>query len=70
MRSKDEVRAIVVEEADIPLSDEQFDEVFQMAAQADGDGGDKCCLDTFFRARHHVLQSAPTLPDTRSRVLS
>lgn len=38
------------------LADDQFEVVFGMAAEADGTaGGGQCCLDTFFRARHHVL---------------
>lgn len=53
MRPKDDVQAIV-NEADIPLTDDQFDVVFKMASEADGEAN-KCCLDTFFRARHHVL---------------
>lgn len=53
LRSAEEVRSIAAE-ADIRLSEDQFEAVFRIAAQADDEEG-KCCLDTFFRARHHVL---------------
>ena len=53
MRSKDEVRDLA-EEAEIHLPDDQFDAIFNMASEADGEEG-RCCLDTFFRARHYVL---------------
>mmetsp|Transcript_4493 Transcript_4493/g.7571 ORF Transcript_4493/g.7571 Transcript_4493/m.7571 type:complete len:442 (+) Transcript_4493:85-1410(+) len=53
LRSAEDIKA-VTEEADIVISDEHFAQVFEMAAQADGEVA-KCCLDTFFRARHHML---------------
>mmetsp|Transcript_523 Transcript_523/g.1407 ORF Transcript_523/g.1407 Transcript_523/m.1407 type:complete len:287 (-) Transcript_523:468-1328(-) len=54
MRSRDEVRALVADAA-LQLSDEEFERCWGMAAGADGEGPDRACLDTFFRARHHVL---------------
>lgn len=54
LRTKEEVQDIV-QDAEINLTPDQFDAIFDMAMQADGEEG-KCCLDTFFRARHHVLQ--------------
>uniref|UniRef100_A0A7S2VV15 EFHB C-terminal EF-hand domain-containing protein n=1 Tax=Chlamydomonas chlamydogama TaxID=225041 RepID=A0A7S2VV15_9CHLO len=53
LRPKDDVRELV-KEADIEMDDATFDRVFEMAAQADGES-QQCCLDTFFRARHHDL---------------
>ncbi len=58
LRSKDEIRDILAD-SDIVLGEEAFSQVFQMASEADGEAAnDKCCLDTFFRARHHVLSQS------------
>ena len=54
LRNEDEVRSIC-EEASITLSEDEFQTVFGLACEADGEA-DRCCLDTFFRARHHVLR--------------
>ena len=53
LRPRAEVEALMAE-AGISLSTEQFEAVFRMALEADGDA-ERCCLDTFFRARHHLL---------------
>jgi len=53
LRTKEDVQALC-EEAEIRLSPEEFDAIFSMASEADGEEG-RCCMDTFFRARHHFL---------------
>jgi len=53
LRTKEDVQGLC-EEAEINLPADQFDAIFAMASDADGEEG-KCCMDTFFRARHHVL---------------
>ncbi|MEW5318517.1 MAG: hypothetical protein WDW38_009733 [Sanguina aurantia] len=52
----------LVTEAGIDLTGEDFDIVFRFAADADGRGEDRCCLDTFFRARHAVLAQSLAVP--------
>jgi hypothetical protein len=59
LRSKQEV-AELVQEAGIELSEEDFERAFAMAVEADSEEG-QCCLDTFFRARHHVLAQTLTV---------
>lgn len=54
LRSKSEIRELVTESG-IELTDEEFDVVFKMAQTADSEEEERCCLDTFFRARHHQL---------------
>ncbi len=71
LRDREEVKSLV-SEAGIMLEDRDFDVVFAMAAEADGEAvpgavveegrggvsgrvGGRCSLDTFFRARHHLL---------------
>jgi len=49
LRSREEIEGIV-EEAGIQLTPEQFEAVFGMSCEADGEEG-RCCLDTWFRAR-------------------
>ena len=53
LRPRTEVQEIMAE-AGIDLDSADFDRVFAMASEADGEV-DACCLDTFFRARHHLL---------------
>ncbi len=60
LRGRPEVKELVVE-AGIELSDEDFDKVFSMASEADGEA-EQCCLDTFFRARHHLLAQTIKVP--------
>ncbi|KAG1679449.1 hypothetical protein FOA52_007741 [Chlamydomonas sp. UWO 241] len=61
MRSRVEVRALISDAA-VALSDDEFDAVWSMAANADGVGPETACLDTFFRARHHLLAQTISVP--------
>lgn len=60
LRPKAEIQELVAEAA-IELSSEEFDKLFAMSAEADGET-ELCCLDTFFRARHHVLAQTINVP--------
>ncbi len=60
LRPKAEVQALIAE-AGITLSGDDFERVFGMATEADGEG-EACCLDTFFRARHHLLAQTIQVP--------
>ncbi|KAL6757426.1 hypothetical protein V8C86DRAFT_3135581 [Haematococcus lacustris] len=58
LRGKEEVRSIA-REAEIVLSDEEFDTLWNMSVDADGEqASGRACLDTFFRARHYMLGRA------------
>lgn len=59
-RSKEEVRDLATE-AGMTLADAEFDRLWAMATEADG-AGDRACLDTFFRARQHVLEQTLEVP--------
>lgn len=61
LRSKEDIHALMVDAA-VALSDEDFARVWEMATSADGEGPERCCLDTFFRARHHVLSQTLQVP--------
>lgn len=71
LRDRSEVKGLV-DDAGIMLEDKDFEIIFAMAAEADGEpvpgavveegsagvagrAGGRCSLDTFFRARHHLL---------------
>eukprot|EP00798_Chlamydomonas_sp_ICE-L_P007391 gene7391-517_t len=60
LRFKAEIKDLVAD-AGIDISDEDFDKVFGMSSEADGEAG-ACCLDTFFRARNHVLAQTIRVP--------
>ncbi|GFR51165.1 hypothetical protein Agub_g13522 [Astrephomene gubernaculifera] len=65
LRPKEEIRQLV-DDAGVNMSEEEFDAAWALAADADGagiaaaaattsDGKPRACIDTFFRARHHLL---------------
>ncbi|GAX80864.1 hypothetical protein CEUSTIGMA_g8299.t1 [Chlamydomonas eustigma] len=60
LRKKAEVQELMVE-AGVELGSEDFEKVFDMASKADGEES-QCCLDTFFRARHHLLAQTIQVP--------
>ena len=60
LRPRAEMQALIAE-AGIELSQEVFGRVCGRATEADGEL-EACCLDTFFRARHHLLAQTIQVP--------
>ncbi|GLC45943.1 hypothetical protein PLESTF_000715000 [Pleodorina starrii] len=66
LRPKEEIRQLV-REAGLTLGDEEFDAAWGLAADADGAAPTaadepRACIDTFFRARHHLLAQTLRIP--------
>ncbi|KXZ53002.1 hypothetical protein GPECTOR_8g371 [Gonium pectorale] len=76
LRPKEDIRQLV-NEAGLTLTDAEFDAAWELAAEADGAGAaaaageevsagtsgrPRACIDTFFRARHHMLAQTLHVP--------
>ena len=64
-RSKAEVRALA-DEAGMAASDADFEAAWALASEADGTADGRACLDTFFRARQHLLAQSLVIADLGS----
>lgn len=57
LRNRDDIRDLL-QKSGVDLLDDEFEAAYEMAAGADDvqGGGQRCCLDTFMKARYYLLQ--------------